>query len=228
MCQRASPGRRSRHCQPRRPVPGSIDAPASAASMETPNARVVSSSHRALWLVPTHGFVRRVRLARNPAGMSGTSEPMKALENLIGRDILLAEHVVDQANRCGFDVIQIDGSRSVAAIAAQVEVHFGLGEPRPAANTDSGLFVGQADRFVGHYARPDHRGVHIEREGTRLYLALPSGHPRGLLRSVGNRAFRVQDGPYIGERVGFQENGAGEINGVVLGPGLLTKQPSDS
>jgi len=191
-------------------------------------SRVVSSSHRGIWLVPTQEFVRRVRLTRSPAGMSGTSEPMQALENLIERDILLAEHVVDEANRWGFNVIQIDGSQSIAEIAAQAEVYFGLGEPRSAGSADGGLSVAEGDRFLGHYARPDHRGVRIEREGTRLYMALPSGNPRGLLQSVGNRAFRLEDGPYIGEHVVFQENGVGEINDVVLGPGLLTKQPSDS
>jgi len=191
-------------------------------------SQVISSPHHAIWLVPTPEFVRWVRRGRMPDGMPDTSEPMVALENLVQRDVLLAEHVVDGANSHGFTVVRIDGSRPIPEISAQVEAHFGLEGVGTVGRVDADLSREEADRFVGQYARADHRGFRVDREGGHLYLALPSGNLRGLLRSLGGGAFRLEDGPYIGEHVVFRENGVGEIDAVELGPGVLLKQNSPS
>lgn len=84
---------------------------------------LISSRRHAIWLVPTASFCREVRLQRDAGSFADTSDPSRALDNLIARDILLAQYVREQAKEVGLTVLEVDGTRSIERTASLVEQH---------------------------------------------------------------------------------------------------------
>jgi len=84
---------------------------------------IIPGHHRAIWLVPTAPFCRKVRHQRDAGAFAGTSDPARALNNLIARDILLAQYVRGQAKEAGLTVLEVDGTRSIEEMASLVEQH---------------------------------------------------------------------------------------------------------
>jgi hypothetical protein len=84
----------------------------------------------AVFLVSTEGFQERMLAGRG--GLSAASDPERALRNRIERDRLLAVRMRAAADGSGAVVIDIDGTRDVADITAEVEAVFvtALGDPQ--------------------------------------------------------------------------------------------------
>jgi len=83
------------------------------------------SKRQAVWLVPTAAFKWASMQRRNkPSFRDRVSDPERATQNVFRRDVLLAEHVRDQAQAHGLTVYEVDGSRSVEEVAAWVAQHF--------------------------------------------------------------------------------------------------------
>jgi hypothetical protein len=81
---------------------------------------------QALWLLPSEAFKRASALARGkPGTRHETSDPERATENLIRRDLLMGAHIQQRATELGLTVLLVDGSQSLEAVAARVEAHFG-------------------------------------------------------------------------------------------------------
>jgi hypothetical protein len=82
----------------------------------------------ALWLIATPDFRRRTFERRTEAHQFWlrTSAPAAALERLLERDALFAEHVAREARERGLKVVVVDGERPEAALAAEVADWFRL------------------------------------------------------------------------------------------------------
>jgi hypothetical protein len=88
----------------------------------------LDSPARAVFLVPTAGFLAH-QLRVEPRAMSfnpatPVSDPQRAQRNRLARNRLLAQDVVDSANRLGLRVIMVDGSQGVEGLMHLVEAQF--------------------------------------------------------------------------------------------------------
>ena len=74
-------------------------------------APLLIDNRSALWLVATPECIHHVRTMRGEGvGVSqATSDPKRAFENLVARDVLMAEHIRHEADRLGLPVISVDG-----------------------------------------------------------------------------------------------------------------------
>lgn len=90
-------------------------------------APILSNQRQAIWLVPTAAF-KIASMARRdkPRWRNETSNPERAYQNVLRRDLLLADYIKAAAAAHGFVVQEVDGSRSVMEMADLVERHFGL------------------------------------------------------------------------------------------------------
>ena len=77
-----------------------------------------------LWLVSTEQFQRRVLGARVGDASGFTSDAQRALDNLVRRNLLLNDRTMAQARARGLSVFEVDGSRDLPAMTAQVVAHF--------------------------------------------------------------------------------------------------------
>jgi hypothetical protein len=55
-----------------------------------------------------------------------TSNPARAAQNLIARDLLMADHVRRRAAELGLTAIEVDGTKSIDEVTTMVESHFQL------------------------------------------------------------------------------------------------------
>lgn len=80
---------------------------------------------QAIWLVPSEAF-KRASVARRgkPSVREETSDPERATRNLIGRDLLMGEHVRRRVRELGLTLYDVDGRRDLEEMAALVEAHF--------------------------------------------------------------------------------------------------------
>ncbi|MEU0530501.1 hypothetical protein [Amycolatopsis tolypomycina] len=91
-------------------------------------APLLDSPRRMVVMVPTEEF-RQHQLATLPrAGMISprVSDPVRAQQNRIARDRLLAEDAVRSAREHGIRVLEIDGTTDAEEVADTVAGHFGL------------------------------------------------------------------------------------------------------
>lgn len=89
---------------------------------------LLSEASSAVWLIPTPSFRRATFAAREPAEAFwlGTTDPQRALENLLARDQIFTAEVAAAATRDGLSSIPIDGEHSPDATAAAIAGQFGL------------------------------------------------------------------------------------------------------
>lgn len=91
-------------------------------------APLLTRPYQAVWLVPTPEF-RRLAFTRRGSTWSipgRTSNPERALANLLARDHLFSEEVVRQATALNLPVITLDGSLNVRDATNLVARHLGL------------------------------------------------------------------------------------------------------
>jgi len=89
---------------------------------------LLSDRRRAVWLIPTPEFRRAAFESRGElwtiAGR--TSDPGRALDNLLRRDAMFAEVVARDARALGLAVLEVDGRIPEAELAEQVEKRLDL------------------------------------------------------------------------------------------------------
>jgi hypothetical protein len=91
-------------------------------------APLLSGPERAVWLAPTATF-RAAAFERRGftwAIPSKTSQPERALSNLLARDQLFTEEMVADASALGLRVIEVDGTQGIAELCARVAQSLGL------------------------------------------------------------------------------------------------------
>lgn len=89
-------------------------------------APLLAAPDRMIVMVPTEEFRRhQIRtLPRAGAVSAQVDDPVRAQENRVERDRILAEDVVRAARENGVRVLEIDGSRNADQIADEVSEHF--------------------------------------------------------------------------------------------------------
>ncbi len=86
---------------------------------------LLSSPHQAVWLIPTEKFKGESMARRGkPSFGNKTSDPDKAKMNLYGRDVMLAEYYRRQVPVYGYDLHEVDGTRSIDEMTDLVDRHF--------------------------------------------------------------------------------------------------------
>jgi hypothetical protein len=94
-------------------------------------APLLPDNHHAMWLLPTPSFRRTAFELRDGlwtiAGK--TSDPPRALENLLARDALFTERLRAELSALDLPYLEIDGSSSLDATVAAVADHFRLSSP---------------------------------------------------------------------------------------------------
>ena len=82
---------------------------------------------QAIFLLPTPEFRDWALAQRGWVAREGTSNPVRARANKLVRDAMLTDHVRERALALGFATIDVDGTRSLANVTAEVASHFRLG-----------------------------------------------------------------------------------------------------
>jgi 2-phosphoglycerate kinase len=88
-------------------------------------APLLDSPRKAVWLVCTPEFRRVTHLGRAHAWVTPakTDDPERAQANRLERDDRIGDEIARRARELGLRVIEVDGSRSLDAIAAEAEAH---------------------------------------------------------------------------------------------------------
>lgn len=102
-------------------------------------APLLSAPHQAVWLAATPDFRREAFRKRRIADMftTRTSDPERALENLLLRDALFDDEIVSAAEALGLTVIRVDGSLTVEQLLRTVSHALDL-LPFPHSNQQPG------------------------------------------------------------------------------------------
>jgi len=87
-------------------------------------APLLRDARQAIWLVPTEAFREQALGQRGWVTIEGTNNGDRARANRLARDALLTDHVRRSAAALGLRIIEVDGTRSLAEITAEVEEHF--------------------------------------------------------------------------------------------------------
>jgi len=90
-------------------------------------ASVTPDRSQAIFLLPTPEFRDWALAQRRWVAREGTSNPVRARANRLARDAMLTDHVRDRALALGFATIDVDGTRSLADVTADVTSRFRLG-----------------------------------------------------------------------------------------------------
>lgn len=90
---------------------------------------LLSTPAQAVWLLPTPDFRRAVVESRGGAAwgfLAKTSDPERALRNLLERDRMFTDTLRDEAARLGLPTIEVDGAMTEDDLAGRVAEVFGL------------------------------------------------------------------------------------------------------
>jgi 2-phosphoglycerate kinase len=90
---------------------------------------LLAAPSHAVWLFPTPEFRRAVFDSRGGArwGFIGrTSDPERALRNLLERDRMFTRRLYEEAKRLGLNTIEVDTTMTVDDLASRVAAAFGL------------------------------------------------------------------------------------------------------
>ena len=86
---------------------------------------LLSDARAAIWLIASPELIRQVRSVRGEGrGVADlTSDPPRAFENLVARDVLMAQYIRREAEQRGLTIVDVD-PQTVAGVADKVERHF--------------------------------------------------------------------------------------------------------
>jgi hypothetical protein len=84
---------------------------------------LLTDPRAAVWLVASAELIRHVRATRERGFADLTSDPARAFENLVARDVAIAEYVRRGAALRGFKVIEVD-LPTIGDVPGMVERHF--------------------------------------------------------------------------------------------------------
>ncbi|HEV2458555.1 MAG TPA: hypothetical protein VGS80_09335, partial [Ktedonobacterales bacterium] len=91
-------------------------------------APLLSTPDQAVWLVPTPAFRRTAFDGRGFTWEipSKTSDPKRALSNLLDRDRLFTDEVFEEAAKLHLHVVEVDGTLNVEELTQRVAKSLGL------------------------------------------------------------------------------------------------------
>ncbi len=85
---------------------------------------LLSSLYQAIWLIASKEVIQAVRIRRPSVIRRETSDPDRAVENIINRDMHLAKYNRQQAAELGLAAYEVDWSKPIDEVATIVENHF--------------------------------------------------------------------------------------------------------
>lgn len=86
---------------------------------------LIPDPSRAIWLIPSLEFKITSATGRNkPGNRWETSDPERAQRNLIERDLLMGEHIRREAQKLNLPIYEVDGSKDLSEVLADVEAYF--------------------------------------------------------------------------------------------------------
>jgi hypothetical protein len=91
--------------------------------------RLLTDPRRAIWVVPTETFQRDHYPKRGEwvrSILEQCAQPEQALRNWMDRDVAFAAWVRQEVRRLGLRLLHIDGGRTIAQNARQIEEYYGL------------------------------------------------------------------------------------------------------
>jgi 2-phosphoglycerate kinase len=88
----------------------------------------VSNASHAVWLVPTTDFRRTAFRRRHGADAFWlrTTDPDRALRNLLERDRIFSDKIARDASHNGFETIVVDGTHTIDRTTKDLALRFGL------------------------------------------------------------------------------------------------------
>jgi shikimate kinase len=87
---------------------------------------LLSTPRQAIWLVASPAFLPAMRHKRGMTLPGLTSNPEQAAQNIIARDLLMADHIRRRAAELGLTVIEVEGTKSIDEVTTMVESHVRL------------------------------------------------------------------------------------------------------
>ena len=90
---------------------------------------LLADHSHAVWLIPTPGFREAVLESRGgpkSGFLARTSDPQRALCNMLQRDAMFTERINDEAQRLGLNIIEVNPSMTEDDLIARVVRAFGL------------------------------------------------------------------------------------------------------
>lgn len=90
---------------------------------------LLAARSHAVWLIPTPEFRQAVFDSRGGARwgfIAKTSDPERALRNLLERDRMFTRRLHEEAKRLGLNTIEVDAATTVDELAGRVAEAFGL------------------------------------------------------------------------------------------------------
>ncbi|MEV4754285.1 AAA family ATPase [Micromonospora sp. NPDC049559] len=95
-------------------------------------APLLAAPRRAVWLLPTPEFRRAAFVSRGTLWdiAARTSDPGRALDNLLVRDRMFTERLAGEVRRLGLPGIEVDTATTEAALTGRVATALGLGPDR--------------------------------------------------------------------------------------------------
>ncbi len=89
-------------------------------------APLLNDPGQAIWLLPSPAFKVSSAVRRNkPGSRFETTDPDQAQRNLIERDLLMTKYIRESARQLALTVYEVDGSRSLEKVQADIEAYFG-------------------------------------------------------------------------------------------------------
>lgn len=86
----------------------------------------LSNPFHAIWLVATNKTIRKVREQRPTGIRTETSDPDRAIDNLIERDIIIARYIKDQAFDANMRTMEINFDEPIMSTVGRIAQLFGL------------------------------------------------------------------------------------------------------
>lgn len=88
----------------------------------------LSDPRHGVWLLPTPGFREAAFRRRGPADAfwRRTTDPARALANLLERDRLFTEELISETQLAGVRAIRLDGTRTIDQMVEELAQRFGL------------------------------------------------------------------------------------------------------
>jgi hypothetical protein len=87
---------------------------------------LLAEPDHAVWLLPTPDFRRRVFDGRGPMFLEKTSDPHRALRNLLERDALFTDWLYEETKLLALPVIVVDTTLTEDDLAERIATTFGL------------------------------------------------------------------------------------------------------
>jgi hypothetical protein len=86
-------------------------------------APLLSETRAGIWLIATPDCIRHVRRVRGEDVSRLTSNPQRAFDNLVARDVLMADYIRRQAEALGLAIVGVD-VEALARVPELVATHF--------------------------------------------------------------------------------------------------------